>query len=92
MDFQSDFCISTCHKPPMVDGIDWQQSRRLFSEALDAWPNLSPASAERRQLQMFFFESIEPLMQQVGVLLVFTMCLHVFNLGDLFYLFLTVRF
>lgn len=67
----------------MVDGIDWQQSRGLFSEALGAWPNLSPSSAERRQLQMFFFESIEPLMQQVGVLLVFAMCLHVFNLDNL---------
>lgn len=83
VDFHSDFCISTCHKPPMVDGIDWQQSRGLFSEALDAWPNLPPASAERRQLQMFFFESIEPLMQQVGVLLVFAyVC--IFNLGDFF--------
>ena len=84
VDFHSDFCISTCHKPPMVDGIDWQQSRGLFSEALDAWPNLPLASAERRQLQTFFFESIEPLMQQVGVLLVFAYVCIIFNLGDFF--------
>lgn len=68
----------------MVDGIDWQQSRGLFSEALDAWPNLPLASAERRQLQTFFFESIEPLMQQVGVLLVFAYVCIIFNLGDIF--------
>ena len=61
VDFSNDFCISTCQKPPMEDGIDWQQSEGLFLQALDAYPKLSPSSVEHKQWLGFYFDSIEQL-------------------------------
>lgn len=61
VDFDNDFCISTCQKPPMEDGIDWQQSEGLFLQALETWPGLSPASATHQWWLDFFLESIQQL-------------------------------
>ena len=71
MDFPNEFCISTCQKPPMEDGIDWQQSEGLFLQALEAletldmYPSLAPTSVEHKKWLGFYFESIESLCLQV---------------------------